>query len=199
MTGCGILLGVASTGVHAVTAHADLVTHLRTTAARLRSGAPYRWTHQGHCNCGHLAQTLTGLGAAHLHALAVQSAGEWVDHARDFCPTSGRPVDAVIAQMLGFGLTLDQIADLERLADPLVLRHLPDGRRHLDQRRREDVVLYFETWAALVEAQAAWRAARAAGRTVDLTINGRPFCPIERPTAAPLALDEHPDAGRHAA
>ncbi len=42
-------------------ANPDLIEALRRTAARLATGAEYRWTHMGSCNCGHLAQTVTEL------------------------------------------------------------------------------------------------------------------------------------------
>lgn len=181
------------------TARLELAARLRITADRLRRGAPYRWTHQGRCNCGHLAQTITRLSGAAIHAAAVQSPGEWVDHADRYCATSGAPVDELIRQMLEAGLDLDEIADLERLAHPGVLRHLPDGRRCLDNRDRDDVVLYFETWAALLDAEAATHKALAIDRTVPtLYVNGRAYIHREVPERIELALDENPAAGRAA-
>jgi hypothetical protein len=125
-----------------------LVHALRVTARRLASpDAPYRWTHQGHCNCGHLAQTLTEFGPAHIHAAGLEAPGDWSEHARDYCPTSGLAVDAIIARMLDAGLTPEDLIHLERLSDPRTLSALPEGQRDLDYRRREDVVRYLELWA----------------------------------------------------
>lgn len=39
----------------------ERILALRHAAERPRQGAPYRWTHQGAWNCGHLAQTVTKL------------------------------------------------------------------------------------------------------------------------------------------
>ena len=172
----------------------NLAGRLRETAERLRTGAPYRWTHQGRCNLGHLVQTVTGLAGADIHRLAIQSEGEWVDHAANYCETSGRPVDALLKDVMRCGVRLDEIADLERLADPRILRWLPASRRFLDYRRRDDVVLYFETWASVLEAEHRW-----ATRPGDaLTINGRPYSPQKRTPSLENALDENPASG-HAA
>ena len=171
-----------------------LITRLRETARRLRDTDDYRWTHQGRCNCGHLAQTLTGLTAARIHQMAVQSEGEWLDHAHEYCETSQQPIDQVIKQMLSFGLTVDDLADLEYLRSPEVLPWLPPNQRQPDYRRKEDVIAYFETWADVLEANAALKA----NPDQVIAVNGRPYAP-PRPERIPLALDEHPDAGSSAA
>lgn len=106
----------------------------------------------GHCNCGHLAQTVTALPAAKLHALALEKYGEWADKAHAFCEHSGYPIDHVLSQMLKLGLTTQDIAYLERLSGPKVLAAIP-GRSYLNYRERDDVVLYLRTWASQLEGQ----------------------------------------------
>ncbi len=161
------------------------------TAARLRSGAPYKWTHQGRCNLGHLIQTVTGLAAPKIHEVAIQSEGEWIDHAAAYCETSGLPVDDLITQVLQLGLSLDEVADVERLSSRKVLRWLPAHRRTLDYRQRDDVVLYFETWAEVLRAEAAF----AADPQAQYEIHGRLFAPEAKPTQIESGLDENPAAG----
>ena len=129
----------------------DLIAALRATARRLEGGAVYRWTHMGRCNCGHLAQTLTRLPPEEIHRLALEKAGDWGEQAREYCSASGLPVDHILGVLLAHGLDADDVAHLERLSDPEVLRRLPAGERHLDHRRRRDVVRYLRTWAALLE------------------------------------------------
>lgn len=107
------------------------------------------------CNCGHLAQTVTQLTRAELHAMALEKKGDWAEHAREYCPDSGYPIDHVIESMLGLGLTTSDIVHLERVSDPRVLRRLEDARRHLDKRDRDDVVRYLEAWAGLLEEELA--------------------------------------------
>ncbi|MBC7794209.1 MAG: hypothetical protein H7Z43_10920 [Clostridia bacterium] len=136
-------------------ATAQLIDALMLTADRLSTGAEYQWTHMGACNCGHLAQTVTHLSRAKLHALALEKPGDWSEQAIDFCPTSGFPMDHVIATMLELGLTTQDLVHLERLSDTAVLAHLPLERRHLDYRERDDVVLYLETLAAMLAGQLA--------------------------------------------
>ena len=131
----------------------ELATQLRKTATRLKAADDYRWTHQGRCNCGFLAQTLTGHTAARIHQMAVQAEGEWKDHAAAFCENSGMAIDLVIKEMLSFGLTVDDLADLEYLRAPDVVRWMPSNQKHPDYRRKEDVVAYFETWASVIEAR----------------------------------------------
>lgn len=128
----------------------ELVEALRATATRVRAGAPYQWGHYGHCNCGHLAQTLTGRSPGDIHRLATTRPGEWQDQARETCPTSGFALADVIREMLGAGLAIEDLVALENLHDPEVLARIPDTRRWLDRNSRDDLVLYLETWAGLL-------------------------------------------------
>lgn len=132
----------------------ELILALRHTAERLRQGAPYRWTHQGACNCGHLAQTVTKLPREEIHRRAVEKAGDGSEHAIEYCPKSGYPIDHIIESMLAIGRATDDLVHLERLTDPKVLARI-EGTRHLDHRSRDDVVLYLEAWADLLEEQRA--------------------------------------------
>lgn len=129
-----------------------LIDALLQTAARLRTGATYQWTHMGACNCGHLAQTVTKVSRADLHAMALERAGDWSEQVVEYCPTSNLPIDHVIATMLAMGLTVEDLAHLERLSDQTVLALLPRGERHLDYRKRDDVVRYLETWAEMLRS-----------------------------------------------
>jgi hypothetical protein len=134
-------------------ANRRLIRALRETADRLERGANYRWTHMGSCNCGHLAQTVTRLSRAHLHRIALQKAGDWTEQARDYCPDSGLPMDDVIESILDLGLSTSDLAHLERLSGPEVLRDLPSDQRNLDHRNREHVVRYLRVWADRLERQ----------------------------------------------
>ena len=61
-----------------------LIVALRETAVRLRrQDVTYRWASFAHCNCGHLAQTITGLEPAEIQELAMRREGEWGSQARD--------------------------------------------------------------------------------------------------------------------
>ena len=136
-------------------ASTELIAALRTTAERLRSGATYRWTHLGACNCGHLAQTLTHLDRAEIHRRALMRAGDWSEQCVEYCGTSGLPIDDVFRAMLDAGLELADLANLERLSDARILARLPVEQRMLDYRDRDHVIRYLEAWADQLEERLA--------------------------------------------
>jgi hypothetical protein len=107
--------------------------------------------HAGACNCGHLAQTVTKRSKKEIYSMVN---GEWSEHLNDYCPITGHAMEDVAAQMIAFGFTPSELADLERLEDPRVLERLPE-RRHLRRNDRDDVVLYLQTWAGMLEAEPA--------------------------------------------
>ncbi len=126
----------------------DLIAALRTTADRLRAGADYEWGHAGACNCGHLAQTVTGLDRA---AVYRQVGGEWSDYLHEHCSITGDRVDDVATTMIRFGFEPSELAALELLSDGEVLAQLPGGHRWLARNERGDVVEYLDAWADLLE------------------------------------------------
>lgn len=129
----------------------ELVKALRSTATRLRSEVHYQWGHMGQCNCGHLAQTITQISHRDIHRSAMIREGDWEQQANDYCPTSGYRIDDIIAALMDIGMNPSDIGNLEKLRDDAVLARLPQGKRYLTHNRREDVVLYMETWATLLE------------------------------------------------
>lgn len=135
----------------------ELISALRVTVNRLRTGERYQWSHQGCCNCGHLAQTITRTDRAEIHRLALQKAGDWGEKAVEYCATSGYPIDHILGQMLEVGLTQQDIWHLERVSDRRVLLRLPPERRDLRRNRREDVILYMEAWADLLTEELGQR------------------------------------------
>jgi hypothetical protein len=128
-------------------ANLELIGALRRTAERLSGDVSYQWGHMGMCNCGHLAQSITGLAGPEIHQSAMIREGDWEQQARDYCPTSGNLIDVVLATMFDLGLTRDDVRNLERLSDPEVIRRVG---RHLRFNQRDDVVLYIRTWADLL-------------------------------------------------
>ena len=118
----------------------ELVDALRRTIERLSSDTRYAWGHMGRCNCGHLAQSITGLTSAEIHASALAREGDWEEQANRYCPTSGLLIDTVLAAMYDLGLTRDDVRHLERLSDPRVLRRA--GASHLRFNDRGDALRY---------------------------------------------------------
>lgn len=142
----------------------DLITALRATADRIEAGARFHWNHMGSCNCGHLAQTLTHIDSKRLHQMALANAGDWSEQSREYCSTSGLPLDRVIDVMIKAGLNTVDIANLERLQDTAVLERM--GVRSCDTppdfRDRESAIAYIRAWADVLELQ--WRKKMAASQ-----------------------------------
>lgn len=145
-----------------------LIRALRQTAARIRSGSRFQWTHMGACNCGHLAQTVTALEPARIHSFAIEKEGEWADQAFDHCPTSGYRMDDIISALMELGLSSADIANLERLNDRTVLRRMPPGMREADYRDREHAVTYMEVWADVLEERMSKHDAEVARQRGEL-------------------------------
>ncbi|MDP0497873.1 MAG: hypothetical protein Q7Q73_16850 [Verrucomicrobiota bacterium JB024] len=142
-------------------ARPQLIQALRETARQIDEGSDYHWAHAGKCNCGHLAQVITGLTAKEIFQQAQQhELTEWSEYANDYCPSSGVPIDEIIARMLDAGLERRDLHRLEYLSDVRVLMALPGGMRYLRRNQPDDVALYLRTWAGLLEAE--YKAARRA-------------------------------------
>lgn len=161
-------------------ASVELVVALRETAARLLSEkVKYQWGSFAHCNCGHLAQTITGLAPEEIQRRAMRREGDWGAQAFDVaarhfpefdygdrpaldegawepedigaCQVTGAPLDEVLGQMYAFGLSPNDVRHLERLSDPEVRRQLDTHKQHFRHHLRENVVAYLDAWADLLE------------------------------------------------
>ncbi len=132
-------------------ANPELIDALRRTAERISSDVSYQWGHMGTCNCGHLAQSITGLGSAEIHRSALIREGDWEQQASDYCPTSGNLIDVILASIFDLGLARSDIRHLEKLSDPDLVRRVG---RHLRFNNRDDVVLYMLAWAEMLEESA---------------------------------------------
>ncbi len=130
-----------------------LIDALRDTASRLKNGAPYAWGNHGTCNCGNLLQVVTQLKKEEILAYANTGIGEWTELAEDYCPTTNAPVNLLLFKLQQIGLTPTDIHNLEYLEDRKVLEKLAGGFRWLKRNERADVILYFETYANLLENQ----------------------------------------------
>ena len=128
-----------------------LIDALRRTADRLLAGASYQWSHQGSCNCGHLVQTVTRHSKSQIHAMALEKAGDWSEKAIEYCPGSGYPIDHILETLWDLGLAPEDVVNLEHLSDPMVLKRLPPEYRHLQRNNREDLLVYLNLWADLLE------------------------------------------------
>ena len=145
----------------------ELIQALRVTATRLaggEAGARYKWSHFGQCNCGNLAQTVTKLSPEQVYRAAFDRSGDWGEQAREFCSTSGYPIDFVLTRLFELGLGQSDIRHLERLSDDRVLKRLEVSS--LAHNQRDNVVRYMNAWADLLEdtldPSVGWLAERSA-------------------------------------
>lgn len=148
-----------------------LIDALRTTADRLESGDQYMWAHMGRCNCGHLAQTLTGLSPEEIHRRAMRRHGDWTEqseHFEPYCPHTGFNIDYVMDALVEAGLYPTDIRELEYLSNREVLKALPGGFRYLKRNSREDVIIYLRAWADLMEAKLSKRPQLTEKKPADL-------------------------------
>jgi hypothetical protein len=129
----------------------ELIAALRETAKRLQNGAPYAWGNHGTCNCGNLLQVVTNLSKDDILSYAQTGIGEWTELAEEYCVVSNAPVAMLITKLLETGLTPTDIHNIEYLQDRDVLDRLPGGFRWLKRNQREDVVVYLDTFATLLE------------------------------------------------
>lgn len=129
----------------------ELIEALRATADRLRNGAYYAWGNHGACNCGNLVQSVTSLSKQEIMKYAQTGIGEWTELAEEYCSDTNAPVNLLIHKLEMIGLTPTDIHNLEYLTDREVLNELPGGFRWLKRNVREDVIVYFETFANLTE------------------------------------------------
>lgn len=121
----------------------------------------------GQCNCGHLAQTVSDQAPAEIHRKATLAPGDWREQVLaheaqsagrepavvDLCPTTNRPLDAVIDSLVAHGFSHADLAHLERLSAPVVVRSFPAHERQFDHRSRADVVRYMRRWADFIAAE----------------------------------------------
>lgn len=135
----------------------ELITALRNTAEKLKQGAHYAWGNHGACNCGNLLQSVTQLSETQILQYAHCGIGEWTELAEDYCGITNAPVNMLLTELQKIGLTPTDIHNLEYLEDKEVLKQLPGGFRWLKRNVREDVIVYFETFADLLEEKLSRR------------------------------------------
>jgi hypothetical protein len=129
----------------------QLINALRETATRLRNGAHYAWGNHGACNCGNLMQVVGNMSKEEILRHAHTGPGEWTELAEESCSVTQAPFQVMIRKLEEIGLTPSDIHNLEYLEDKQVLDQLPGGFRWLSRNQREDVILYFETFAKVLE------------------------------------------------
>jgi hypothetical protein len=135
------------------TPNIELINALRETALHLKKGSTYAWGNHGSCNCGNLLQMVCNISKEEILKYAHQGIGEWTELATEYCGVTNAPIDLLIHKLQEIGLTPSDIHHLEYLDNRAVLAQLPNGFRWLRKNEREDVIVYFETFATILENQ----------------------------------------------
>ncbi|NQZ19172.1 MAG: hypothetical protein HRT44_07955 [Bdellovibrionales bacterium] len=129
------------------------IIHFLKKAVDSLQSQDYQWGHSGACNCGHLAQAITGYSKGDILRFSQEREGDWKRQAELYCETSGEKIDNVIKLMLEQGLKLEDIEHIENLSHRKILEMLPGGFRHLEKNQKQNVILYFAAWISLLENQ----------------------------------------------
>ena len=79
--------------------------------------------------------------------------GEWTEIAEEYCGITNVPAYLLVSKLEKLGLTPSDIHNLEYLEDRIVLENLSGGFRWLKKNIKEDVVIYFETMAEMLEKE----------------------------------------------
>lgn len=115
-----------------------LITALEKVIEGLESDTVhYDWYQQHSCNCGLVAQAITGMSFGEM-AQELSGATDdwrnvnggkrggggpcWTDMMAMYCPLTGVPIKEVFRQLMDAGLTRIDIAYLEALSDPRVVK-----------------------------------------------------------------------------
>tara|TARA_B100000401_G_C52654501_1_gene647093 strand:+ start:411 stop:806 length:396 start_codon:yes stop_codon:yes gene_type:complete len=123
-----------------------------------------------------------------IHNIALTGPGEWVDHAKKYCKTSGLPVDDLISKLLSIGIKIDDIAHLELLSDPNIIRYIPNSVKPLSYKKKEDLIYYLKTWKSILSAKRML----ITDNSKNVFINGIPY---QQNFKSELLLDENPSSG----
>lgn len=138
-----------------------LITALRITANAIRNGTfPYKWIEQSSCNCGALFCTLTGkspVEMTHLIPKAMKNADPtWSILAGQYCSVTGLPKHSLFKELFGYGLTIQDIYDLEYLKNAKVVDRVMAKKSRwnrifdLSHVNKHDVADYMTAWADIL-------------------------------------------------
>ncbi|WMJ73730.1 hypothetical protein RCC89_11220 [Cytophagaceae bacterium ABcell3] len=128
----------------------ELIDALRKTAKRVSVKSNYEWKDIGACNCGNLVQVVTDLNKKEISNYGIKKHGDWEMLVRLYKKDSGYKIDDIITEMLNIGFILDDLVHLENLSDRKILSRIPETK-FLKRDRKDDVVLYLNTWADMME------------------------------------------------
>lgn len=164
---------------------AEKIQVLKDTLDGLNGRKKYEWANHGQCNCGMLAQTITGrTGSSIENAFDKSEVGSWTTNIEAFkdqnstnCSTTGRPVAEIIKKMFDKGFTVQELIDLEWLRNPEILirakqlgnwevqdesayRNKEEKKDNYKYESRTNLKLYLQAWLQILEEKEAKKLAK---------------------------------------
>ena len=128
----------------------QLIDGLLTAADWIETGkVDYAWGCSESCNCGVLAQVITGLPADEIYT----TESTWSKEAIRVCDLTGLPLNEIVKTLIKAGMTKTDFINLEFLVDD---GKVPDEWWYDDPRsayyaQKENVVKYMRDWAARLQ------------------------------------------------
>lgn len=128
---------------------------LKHAVGELKNGKDYDWLESHQCNCGIVAQSVTGMKNTP-HKLAVRGIGSW---GLSICGASGMPYYKVFQWLFDAGFTKKDIMNLEGLCDekicgemgmPIRLNMCGTNEGCND---KNNLIAYLEAWIRIIEKE----------------------------------------------
>ncbi len=117
----------------------------------------YNWSNAEKCNCGILAQHVTGAGQEGVSRMLFEGDvyGSYCGMLDDSkaCPTTGMPLGEIFEKMWSVGLVPDDLRDLEFLDNPIIMQEAGFYKYHLDHNKIIAVVAYMEAWVRILQRE----------------------------------------------
>ena len=134
----------------------NLIAHLKKTLEIIENSPRYEWGNLGACNCGHLAQAITGHSRQEIHEWAMEKEGvDWSQKSKYYCPDSGYRIDDIFGTLLKAGFQLEDIHHIEYLNHPEILRHMGASKKGLARNSKKNLYDYLSAWVSLLEKMQA--------------------------------------------
>lgn len=132
-------------------ANLEVIDALRKAAKRIEQKSNYNWKDIGACNCGNLVQVVCNYDKKEIRKYGIKKHGDWETLIHLYRRDSNYEIDKIITEMIDFGFILDDLVHLENLSSLLVRSRIP--KLFLKRDKREDVILYMNTWADILEEE----------------------------------------------
>ena len=130
----------------------QLIDGLLTAADWIESGkVEYKWGSSESCNCGILAQVITGLPAEEIDI----NEATWSKESQRVCKLTGIPLNEIIEELMNVGMTPTDFVNLEFLVHDGKIpdNWWTDNPKEAPYAQKENVIKYMRDWAANLQKE----------------------------------------------